>query len=68
MQPTFSAEQIKEMCKEADFDYDSFKIMIELIEEEIDLYNEEDLVILFEASLIMVNRSLLNLSLKFMKS
>ena len=60
MTPAYTAKEIKEMCKAADFDYESFKILVELIEKEIELYPPEDLRILSEASILAMNRGLLN--------
>lgn len=50
-----------------EMDHDAFKVLVEVIEEEMDLYSEEDLVVLVSASMIMFTRSLLQLSLKSMK-
>jgi len=57
--PTYTAAEIKEMCKAADFDYESYKILVELIEKEIHMYSTEDLRLLAEASIIAMNRGLL---------
>lgn len=62
--PTYTAEEIKEMVCTFSVDYDAFKIIADIIDDEIDLYNDEDLLILMNASLIMFTRSLLKLSLK----
>lgn len=48
-------------------EHEVFTTLVALIEEEIDLYDEGEMAILTQASLIMFNRSLLNGSLKFMK-
>lgn len=61
MQPTYSAEEIKAICSTTDFDYDSYKILIELIEQEIDHYTSDELVTLAQASVIALNRVLLKL-------
>ncbi len=60
MQPTYTAEEIKEMCKAADFDFESYSKLAELIEEEIHLYSPEDLHVLAQASIIAMNRGLIN--------
>lgn len=65
--PTYSAKQVKELCMTLEMDHDAFKVLVEVIEEEMDLYSEEDLVVLVSASMIMFTRSLLQLSLKSMK-
>lgn len=63
-EPTYTALQVKEMCKQADFDFDSYTILAELIEKEIELYSPDDLMILAQASVIALNRGLIN---KFFK-
>lgn len=65
-EPTYTAKQVKEMCMNLELDREAFKIMIDLIEEEMDLYSEEDLAVLVQASMIMFTRSMLKLSLKNM--
>lgn len=67
MQPTYTAKRVKELCMTLEMDHDAFKVLVEVIEEEMDLYPEEDLVILLQASMIFFTRSLLQLSLKSMK-
>lgn len=52
------------MCSTFEMEYDTFKTISDIVEEEIDLYSEEDLVILTSASLIMFTRSMLKISLK----
>lgn len=59
--------EIHEMCCKFVLDYDTFKTIVDLIEEEIDLYSSEDLIVLTQASMIMFTRSLLKLSLKNIK-
>ncbi len=66
MNPTYTAEQIKEMCSSMDLDYEGFKILSDLIDEEIDLYSKDDLPVLVQASMIVFTRSLLKVSLKRM--
>lgn len=65
--PTYTARQVKEMCQNLEVDYETIKVLVQLVEEEIDLYAEEDLIILTQASFILFNRSLLNGALKFIK-
>lgn len=55
------------MCLSLEMEYETFKILTELIENELELYSMEDMEILTEASFIMFNRALLNGALKFMK-
>jgi hypothetical protein len=38
------------MCSKMDMDHDSFKVLAELIDEEIDLYEPEDIPVLMMAS------------------
>lgn len=47
-----------------DMEHETFKILSDLIEEELHLYKEDELVILCECSMIMFTRSLLKISLK----
>lgn len=65
-QPTYSAIEIKAMCLSFDLDHDTFKVMVDLIEQEIDLYSEEDLIVLVQSSMILFTRAMLKLSLKNM--
>ncbi len=46
------------MC--INFDSGAFKILVDLIDEELELYDEEDLSILCQASMILFTRALLN--------
>ena len=64
MQPTYKAEEIRKMCLELPMDHGTFSLLVEVIEEDLELYNEDELVILFQASMIMFTRSLLKLSLR----
>jgi hypothetical protein len=45
-------------------DAEAFRVIAELIEDEIDLYTKEDLVILVQSSMIMFTRGLLSVHLK----
>ena len=67
MKPTYSAEEIKSMCINFSLEYSIFKTIVDIIEDEFDLYNDEDLIILMQASVIMFNRSMLKLSLNNMR-
>jgi hypothetical protein len=66
-QPTYTATQIKEMCLTWTLDYTTFKILTELVEEEMERYSEEDLIILCQASMILFSRSMLRISLKHLE-
>lgn len=57
--PTYSAKDILELSRTVKPEYDTVKIIFDLIEEEIDLYDEKELVILFQASLILFNKTFL---------
>lgn len=65
--PTYTARQVRDMCMNLEIEYHSLKILVDLVQEEIDLYSEEDLIIITQASMILFNRSLLNGALKFIK-
>lgn len=52
------------MCASMTMDYEGFKVLQELIDEEIDLYSEEDIVILMQASMIAFTRTMFKISLK----
>ncbi len=54
--PTYTAQEILQMCLQPDQD---FKILAELIDEEIGLYSPDDIAILLQASMIIFTRSLL---------
>lgn len=65
-QPTYSAQEVKKLCIEMEADQD-FKILADLIEEEMHLYPVDQLPILVEASMIIFTRSLLKFSTKQLK-
>lgn len=65
--PTYTATEIRDMCLSFELDYGTFKILIDLIDNEIHLYDENDLLMLMQASMIVFSRSLLKLSLQNMK-
>jgi len=67
MQPTYKAEEIRKMCLELPMDHLTFSLLVDVIEEDLELYNEDELVILFQASMIMFTRSILQMSLKNMR-
>lgn len=56
--PTYTAEEIKEKVTQVN-DIESYKILAKLIDEEIDLYETEDLLTLADASMKLFIRSLL---------
>lgn len=56
MIPTYKACEIKRMCMVIDLD--GFKILSEIINEEIDFYNLDELITITEATMIFLNRSL----------
>ena len=65
--PTYSAAEIKSMCINFSLEYSIFKTIVDIIEDEFELYNDEDLIILMQASVIMFSRSMLKLSLNNMR-
>jgi hypothetical protein len=67
MHPTYSAKQVKELCHHMELDHEAFKILTEIVEEEMNLYSEEDLIILCQASMILFSRSMLKISLKHLE-
>jgi len=67
MTPTYTAMEIRDMCINFKLEYDTFKVLVDLIEDELYLYSDEDLIILMQASVIMFSRSMLKLSLNNMR-
>ena len=63
LQPTYTANEILSMCLNSEFDFYSFKIFVALLEEELHLYDHDDLVIITNASMIIFTRTLLKTSL-----
>lgn len=55
--PTYTAKEIRQLCLTADMV--TARIIIGLIDEEIHLYDTEDLIILCDASMILFCRTLL---------
>ena len=55
------------MCTSFKLEYDTFKVLVDLIEDELPLYSDEDLIILMQASVVMFTRSLLKLGLNNMR-
>ncbi len=55
------------MCINFSLEYSIFKTIVDIIEDEFELYNDEDLIILMQASMIMFSRSMLKLSLNNMR-
>ncbi len=52
------------MCSKMDMDEGAFRILAKLIDEEIELYEPEDLFIIAHASMMLFTRSLLIGTLK----
>lgn len=65
--PTYTAQQIKEMCLTFELDYATFKIISDIVEEEMERYSKEELIILCHASMILFSRSMLKISLKHLE-
>lgn len=62
--PTYTAQEVKEKCPSMELDHAAFKVLQELVDEEMDRYSPEDLVILAQASIILFSRTMLKLSVK----
>jgi hypothetical protein len=60
--PTYSPAEIRQMCQS--IDVESYKTLIEILDEEIDLYNDEELKELMNVSMIIFTRTLLRGSIK----
>lgn len=63
MTPIYTATEIKQMAGSLS-NLDAIKILAGLIDEELDLYSQEDVIILMQASTILFTRSLLLASMK----
>lgn len=63
-EPTYTTREILEMIKTLQIDKDAVKLLVDLIDEEIELYLPEDMPILIHASMILFTRALLIGSLK----
>jgi hypothetical protein len=64
--PTYTAEEVKQMCLSMELDRTAFQVLQELVDSEMYLYSPEDLPILMQASIIMFSRTMLKLSVKNM--
>lgn len=64
--PTYTAKEIKEKVLQVN-DMESYKILANLIDEEIDLYEPEDVHTLMDASMMLFTRCLLFGSMKLLK-
>lgn len=56
---TYTANEVKEMCSTFTFDKGELRILTDLLNEELELYSEQDLVILIQAAMILFIRSLI---------
>lgn len=65
--PTYTANEIRKMCINFELEYETFKTIVDIVDEEIELYSDEELVLIMQASVIMFSRSMLKLSLKNLK-
>lgn len=59
-EPTYTATEVKKMCANFAFDYITFNVLVNLIDDEFDLYEAEDLPILMDAAMIIFIRSIIN--------
>ena len=66
--PTYRAVEVLRMCSDFEMEFDTFKIIVDLVEEDLHLYSDDDLIILMRASTIMFTRSLLKLSLQYVET
>lgn len=62
--PTYTADEILQMCLDNQLDNGTVKILIELVDDELNLYDEDELTIILRASMICWIRSLLRGSIK----
>lgn len=67
MIPTYTAIEIRQMAAKMDMDIEAYRTLAKLIDEEIDGYEGDDLMIIAEASMMLFTRSLLLGSIKFTK-
>lgn len=65
--PTYTAMEIRQMCIDFSLEYSIFKTIVDLVEEEFELYSDEDLIILMQASVIMFSRTIMKVSLNNMR-
>lgn len=65
--PTYTAMEVRQMCAKMDMSIEAFRILAKLIDEEIELYEDEDLIIVAQASFMLFTRSLLMGSIKNLK-
>ena len=65
--PTYSAKELRQMSLTLDVDYEGYKILTELINEEFDLYSEEDMPVIIQVSMTLFTKALLKGAIKFLK-
>ena len=61
-QPTYTAAEIRAMCLKLDID--SYRILVQVIDEELDLYDSEEIAELCHVSMMIFTRTLLMGSIK----
>lgn len=63
--PTYSPKEIKALAMTIN-DAEAMKVLAILIDEEMELYNEEDMLILLQASMMIFAKSLIMGSIKLL--
>lgn len=61
--PTYTAMELKDLCKR-DLGPEEFRTIANLINEEIDLYDEKDIELIIEVSFELLARSLISAHIK----
>lgn len=64
--PTYGAQEIRNMALKLDAEPELYKILTGVINEELELYSEEDIPIIMQASMILFTKSLLKGANKFL--
>lgn len=60
IQPTYTSDEVKKMCSTFTFGSVELRVLTDLLNEELDLYEEEDIAILIQAASILFIRSLIS--------
>lgn len=59
-EPTYTAEEVKAMCSTFTFGSTELRVLTDLLNEELDLYEEQDIAVLIQAASILFIRSLIS--------
>lgn len=65
--PTYTAKELLNLSLTIDVDFEGYKILTELINDELDLYEEKDIPTIKRASENLFIKALLKGALKFLK-